>query len=1092
MSQKYKSFSRTSDRSVDSGLPPGVKRMGYLRKLKKMKRRFFILHMESNYGVARLEYYGSEKKWKFGCTPRRCIELKSCLNISQKPHTKNKNAIFIYTKNDCFSFITDTPEELELWLNDLLEVQRSYMDVDDGSRGHHVYEHLWQVVIDRHDLEYDRLLVGPYRVALTSKSLFLIKMNPENDNDYFEFPLMSIRRCGHSKDHFFIELGRSSVIGAGEIYMATENTIIAQNMHETVLSAMKSSKIREDGNPYPRPRSASTSENSNPVTTRRPIGIVAPQTVSSSASSSGLSNSRERCDSLPTRPKTITGNQHNCVHSALSSPYTTSGATCRRLSSRPHSMYEWPSCNSPSARNTNFSPSSLSSGTACSSSTEEVDKLRQPSLSHYPYSLSNDGKLSSDRPITEVPDEYLKMSLNEGNNIKIKSVDIVPKRNEYMDMRAASLPKSGSVKQHCNYIPVPHASFASGESSVSRDGYLDMSPSNSLLKDPSSSQKADWDQKSYGLEKVLSFLKTEENAENNSDCAVKNKTTVMVKDKESNCKTENAVENDNNNSSLPIFEMDQMSLSNKTKIVDTKPPLPERTYRKSELKSNVGPPLPMRKPPKFMQNVQQNNNYLENRNAELQNKDLPESIQIDNCDLEEQDVFYNSIPCQIKSDAVSSPDQNTNFSCLNSGEKSNNNHSLSCAQICSATKIPCYTKQMAFTKTDQEENNCNYIEKDNTSAFLDSKNVCDNSEVLSDSDIKNLASKTDPKTSDTSNSFLPVPTKTIDNAEGDYVNIEIQKSSASVAVNQLSTSYYASKHSTLLMPSCSATNDPSYTNVQFGKPICPTPKPIPASSEVMFSAFNNSLKPDRNFMFSCNPVTEGTGGHKGLRSPTSTLNPSSDSLKSSLLAPKFRNIPNTLPAFRKQMSAPAAPLSLRPELPSPGRKSSCPVTGSASMIRPSAPGISVSPMRGPTLQSHGIPTPHLRVSTSRSPDHSSVSSISSASDEISSTHSSPKTLTASQNFDDQQIICEGQYENVVIPQRSSTSSRPASTSSEEKELNYAMLDLVPATSDELPRSPIVQKPPVPDDEKTLTYAEIDFTKSEGLKNTSGIVRDGRL
>lgn len=46
---------------------------------------------------------------------------------------------------------------------------------------------------------------------------------------------MSIRRCGHSKDHFFIELGRSAITGAGEIYMATEGTIVAQNMHETVL-----------------------------------------------------------------------------------------------------------------------------------------------------------------------------------------------------------------------------------------------------------------------------------------------------------------------------------------------------------------------------------------------------------------------------------------------------------------------------------------------------------------------------------------------------------------------------------------------------------------------------------------------------------------------------------------------------------------------------------------------------------------------------------------------------------------------------------------------------------------------------------------
>ncbi|GBM25402.1 hypothetical protein AVEN_245813-1 [Araneus ventricosus] len=171
MSQKYKSFSRTSDRSVDSGLPPGVKRMGYLRKLKKMKRRFFVLHMESNYGVARLEYYSSEKKWKFGCEPRRCIELKSCLNISRKLHSKHKNAIAIYTQDDCFSVVTETPEELELWLNDLLEVQRSYMDVEDGARGRHVYGHChYNVKLFLTNFQSEKVCV-PYLYAELSQLL---------------------------------------------------------------------------------------------------------------------------------------------------------------------------------------------------------------------------------------------------------------------------------------------------------------------------------------------------------------------------------------------------------------------------------------------------------------------------------------------------------------------------------------------------------------------------------------------------------------------------------------------------------------------------------------------------------------------------------------------------------------------------------------------------------------------------------------------------------------------------------------------------------------------------------------------------------
>ncbi|GFT57798.1 insulin receptor substrate 1 [Nephila pilipes] len=1098
MSQKYKSFSRSSDRSIDCGLglPPGVKRMGYLRKLKKMKRRFFVLHMESNYGVARLEYYSSEKKWKFGCEPRRTIELKSCLNISRKLHSKHKNAIAIYTQDDCFSIVTESPEELELWLNDLLEVQRTYMEVDENSRGRPVYEHLWQVVIDRHDLEYDRLLVGHYRVALSSRSLFLIKMNPLNDNDYFEFPLMSIRRCGHSKDHFFIELGRSSVIGAGEIYMATEGTIVAQNMHETVLSAMKSSKIREDGNPFPRPRSASTSENSNPVTTRRPIGYVAPQTVSSSVSSCGLSNSRERCDSLPTRPKTITGNSHNCIHSALSSPYTTSGATFRRLSSRPHSMYEWPSCNSPSARSANFSPGSLSStsATAYSSSTEDVHNIRHQPLSQYP--LPSDGKLSSDRPITEVPDEYLKMSLHEdkkiGHSIKVvseKSAEKAPKKNDYMDMRVSSVSKSDSVKKHTNFIPVPHNN-ATGENSSSRDGYLDMSPSNSSKSGLSFhsfpkevgfnfSQKTDINSKPCELEKIV----------------VKSVPSVKVKEIDYKAINLNALEK-KADSNAPIFDVNHASIINSAKTVDTKPPLPERTYRKNEQKSIVCPPLPMRKPEKFSQN----SNCLQNRSVldELQNKqDLTQNVQAENYDLEEQDVFYNSTPSQAKPDMVTSPEQNTNFSCLCSNDKSNI-HSLPCASICSATKISSKVKQSTtISKNDLKVSCCNYMHK--TSAFSSLKNVCDNSEVQVNNDLKNStfdnAPSISPSNSQSDNSNCHASstrTKTGERIINDYVNVEIKKNTASTISNHVSTNYYAPKHGPLLMPGYSDTNDPNYSNIQFGKPICPTPKPIPVDTEAVFSAFNNSLKPDRSFKFSCNAGIEGPSGQKVLRSPTGTLQLGTDSSKCSILAPKFRNIPNTLPTFRKQMSAPAAPLSLRPELPSPGRKSSCPVTGSASMVRPSLPGTSVSPMRGAHLQSHGVPNAHLRVSTSRSPDHSSVSSISSASDEISSTHSSPKASTASQNFGNRPNASDGQYENVVIPQRSSTSSRPPSTSSEEKELNYALLDLTPSVNDEVPRSPTVQKPQVPDDDKTLTYAEIDFTKSEGLKNTSGIVRDGRL
>lgn len=46
---------------------------------------------------------------------------------------------------------------------------------------------------------------------------------------------MGIRRCGHTNNYFVIELGRSSVTGAGELWLETEDVVIAQNMHEVTL-----------------------------------------------------------------------------------------------------------------------------------------------------------------------------------------------------------------------------------------------------------------------------------------------------------------------------------------------------------------------------------------------------------------------------------------------------------------------------------------------------------------------------------------------------------------------------------------------------------------------------------------------------------------------------------------------------------------------------------------------------------------------------------------------------------------------------------------------------------------------------------------
>lgn len=60
---------------------------------------------------------------------------------------------------------------------------------------------------------------------------------------YFSFssPSAFLRnfRCGESQRFFYMEVGRHSAIGAGELYLETDDPLIAQNMHTTIMKWVK-------------------------------------------------------------------------------------------------------------------------------------------------------------------------------------------------------------------------------------------------------------------------------------------------------------------------------------------------------------------------------------------------------------------------------------------------------------------------------------------------------------------------------------------------------------------------------------------------------------------------------------------------------------------------------------------------------------------------------------------------------------------------------------------------------------------------------------------------------------------------------------
>lgn len=77
-----------------------------------------------------------------------------------------------------------------------------------------------------------------------------------------EISLGSIRRYGASHCIFYLEVGRVSKTGAGEIWMETADTLIAQNMHETISRVSRANKSAEESSTPYRGRSLSVNDTS--------------------------------------------------------------------------------------------------------------------------------------------------------------------------------------------------------------------------------------------------------------------------------------------------------------------------------------------------------------------------------------------------------------------------------------------------------------------------------------------------------------------------------------------------------------------------------------------------------------------------------------------------------------------------------------------------------------------------------------------------------------------------------------------------------------------------------------------------------------
>uniref|UniRef100_S4RE44 Insulin receptor substrate 1 n=1 Tax=Petromyzon marinus TaxID=7757 RepID=S4RE44_PETMA len=326
-----------------------VLKCGYLRKQKTTHKRYFVLRApDDSCAAGRLEYYESERKFRHKSAPKRAVSLDSCFNISKRADARNKFMVALYTKDEYLAVAAENEHEQDAWYRAITELhargkaqqqqqQSLYPHAESGGEsggsahaGDDIYgaiapssafKEVWQVNLKPRGLGQTRSMFGVYRLCLSSRKISFVKLNSEKPDVTLQ--LMNVRRCGHSESFFFIEVGRSAVTGPGEFWMQVEDCVVAQNMHETILEAMKAMSEFSEFRPRSKSHSASSS---NPISVppRRHLNSLPPsqtglsrrsrtESANSTQGAASGHNFRARTSSegertiLTSRPSSVTG-----------------------------------------------------------------------------------------------------------------------------------------------------------------------------------------------------------------------------------------------------------------------------------------------------------------------------------------------------------------------------------------------------------------------------------------------------------------------------------------------------------------------------------------------------------------------------------------------------------------------------------------------------------------------------------------------------------------------------------------------------------------------------------------------------------------
>lgn len=299
-----------------------------MHKLPSVRRCYRVALIVPDNGIPIIEYQQASNTKK----PKKSIQFINLLFADRKHDTHEKFAFSIYTTDKTTTFLAQDETTMNEWLNKIKECHSNIYPefkrydaifeanlLDKGLAKTMHIQGPHRVALCKESLDFIPLLTAPYllskeplpeqpnHIPLKNQQRFC-KRHPLLSSNIIELVLKSIRRCGHTDCNFYIESGRHSQIGEGDLWMTLNKKSTARQLHELLLATMKLASSSEESFLYKAPRSRSgSSKTFNTATAVAASSAAAVKAASLSSSlTSPLSQSPPLSESAATTPTTPT------------------------------------------------------------------------------------------------------------------------------------------------------------------------------------------------------------------------------------------------------------------------------------------------------------------------------------------------------------------------------------------------------------------------------------------------------------------------------------------------------------------------------------------------------------------------------------------------------------------------------------------------------------------------------------------------------------------------------------------------------------------------------------------------------------------